>query len=47
MTDYIIPTSLDFPSMDIMLFENTSPYGPLVQRELESFPLMAQLQHLL
>ena len=38
MTDYIIPTFLDFPSMDIMLFENTSPYGPFGAKGVGELP---------
>jgi CO/xanthine dehydrogenase Mo-binding subunit len=38
MTDYIIPTSLDFPTMDIMLFENTSPFGPFGAKGVGELP---------
>ena len=38
MTDYIVPTSLDFPTMDIVLFENTSPYGPFGAKGVGELP---------
>ena len=38
MTDYIVPTFSDFPTMDIVLFENTSPYGPFGAKGVGELP---------
>jgi CO/xanthine dehydrogenase Mo-binding subunit len=39
-TDYIIPTAVDVPLMDIKIMENPYPFGPFGAKGLGELPLV-------
>jgi CO/xanthine dehydrogenase Mo-binding subunit len=39
MTDYIVPTTLDTPSMDVVILENPYRHGPMGAKRLGELPI--------